>query len=55
MCSSILDGTVTIEHEKGVRIVFYLILKSGLRITYSTDKTIAPHHFAIYSTILGRV
>lgn len=44
-CSSILGGTVTIEHEKGVRIVFCLILKSGLRITYSTDKTIAPHRF----------
>lgn len=45
LCSSILGETVTIEHEKGVRIVFCLILKSGLRITYSTDKTIAPHRF----------
>ncbi len=43
LCSSILGGTVMIGYEKGVRIVSCLILKPGLRITFSTDKTIAPH------------
>lgn len=41
-----------IRHEKGVRIVFCSILKSGIRITYSTDKTIDPHRFCYISSQL---
>lgn len=41
-----------IRHEKGVRIVSCSILKSGIRITYSTDKTIDPHRFCYISSQL---
>lgn len=52
LCFPILGETITIRHKKGVRIVFCSILKSGLRITYSTDKTIAPHRFCYISSQL---
>lgn len=47
MCrfSSSNETGYVIRHKKGVRIVSCSILKSGLRITYSTDKTIAPHRY----------
>ena len=52
-CSSILGGTVTIEHEKGVRIVSLSYPNSRSWRTFAVDKTTAPHREAYTDSLSG--